>query len=123
MTASSSASSGSTAKPTRTARWKYSVYAPDLHGWQVGGSDRYDEEYLYDLQADPYELTNLIGIEAFRAVADDLRERLIRRMVPAGEAAPDIEPAAPRPGGQRSPKLPPYPSGGADAGSHGQRTH
>jgi hypothetical protein len=43
----------------------------------VGGSDRYVEEYLYDLQADPYELTNLT----------------------------------------------PYPSGGADAGSHGQRTH
>ena len=107
----------------RTARWKYSVYAPDLHGWQVGGSDRYVEEYLYDLQADPYELTNLIGVEAFRAVADDLRERLIRRMVEAGEAAPIIEPAPPRPSGQRSPVLPPYPSGGADAGSHGQRTH
>ena len=93
----------------RTARWKYSVYAPDLHGWQVGGSDRYVEEYLYDLQADPYELTNLIGVEAFRAVADDLRERLIRRMVEAGEAAPVIEPAPPRPSGQRSPVLPPYP--------------
>ena len=107
----------------RTARWKYSVYAPDLHGWQVGGSDRYVEEYLYDLQADPYELTNLVGVEAFRVVADDLRERLIRRMVEAGEAAPVIEPAPPRPSGQRSPVLPPYPSGGADAGSHGQRTH
>jgi len=107
----------------RTARWKYSVYAPDLHGWQVGGSDRYVEEFLYDLQADPYELTNLIGVEAYRAVANDLRERLIRRMVEAGEAAPIIEPAPSRPSGQRSPVLPPYPSRGADAGSHGQRTH
>jgi arylsulfatase A-like enzyme len=107
----------------RTARWKYSVYAPDLHGWQVGGSDRYVEEYLYDLQADPYELTNLIGVEAFRAVADDLAKRLIRRMVDAGEAAPVIEPAPPRPSGQRSPVLPPYPHPGADSGSHGQRTH
>lgn len=105
----------------RTQRWKYSVYAPDLHGWQVGGSDHYVEEYLYDLQADPYELNNIIGVEAFRGVADDLRERLTRRMVEAGEAAPTITPAPPRPSGQRAPELPAYPVPGSD--THGQRTH
>ncbi len=48
---------------------------------------------MYDLQADPHELTNLVGLANFRAVADDLRDRLIRRMVAAGEAAPIIEAA------------------------------
>ena len=35
-------------------------------------------------------------------VADDLRRRLIARMVAAGEAAPVIEAAPVRPGGQRA---------------------
>ena len=34
-----------------------------------------------------------MGLANFRAVADDLRDRLIRRMVAAGEAAPIIEAA------------------------------
>jgi arylsulfatase A-like enzyme len=77
----------------RTKRWKYSVVAPDRDGWRDAGSDRYVEEFLYDLQADPHELTNLIGSESHRALADSLRARLIRRMVAAGEAAPEIVPA------------------------------
>jgi arylsulfatase A-like enzyme len=107
----------------RTARWKYGVIAPDLDGWQVSGANRYVEDVLYDLQADPYELTNLAGVETFRGVADDLAGRLIRRMVQAGEDAPCIEPAPPRPSGQRSPALPPYPLAGTASSSHGQRTH
>ncbi len=74
----------------RTERWKYCVDAPDKNGWDDAGSERYVEQYLYDLEADPYELTNLIGIDAFRDVADDLKARLIARMVAAGEAAPEI---------------------------------
>ncbi len=66
------------------------------------GSDRYVEEALYDLAADPHELENLVGIDAFRAVADDLRQRLIARMVAAGEVEPVIEAAPVRPGGQRA---------------------
>lgn len=88
-------------RAVRTRRWKYSVVAPERNGWQDSAADRYMEEFLYDLEADPYELTNLIGLESHRQVADVLRERLIRRMVAAGEAAPVIEPAPPRPKGQR----------------------
>ena len=51
------------------------------------------EQYLYDLQADPYELTNLIGLESHQEVASVMRERMVRRMVAAGEEAPAIEPA------------------------------
>lgn len=85
----------------RTERWKYAVEAPDLSGWESSHADQYIETLLYDLHADPYELTNLVGAEAFRDVADQLKSRLLARMVEAGEAAPDIEPAAPRKMGHR----------------------
>jgi arylsulfatase A-like enzyme len=85
----------------RTERWKYSVSAPDKDAWNDAGSDRYVEEFLYDLAADPHELTNLAGLDTFAGLAAELRERLVRRMVQAGEAAPTIEPAPARPGGER----------------------
>ena len=61
----------------------------------------YEEAFLYDLQADPYELDNLIGISSYDDVAAGLRERLIRRMAEAGEAAPRIIPAESKKPGQR----------------------
>jgi len=77
----------------RARRWKYSVHAPDRSGVQDAGSDTYVERYLYDLAADPHEHVNLVGRKDYRQVADGLRERLIARMVQAGEAPPTIEPA------------------------------
>lgn len=88
-------------RAVRTQRWKYSVYAPHKDGVSDADSSLYVEQYLYDLQADPHELTNLIGLGSHRAVADALRDRLIRRMVAAGEEAPTILVAPPRPSGQR----------------------
>jgi arylsulfatase A-like enzyme len=88
-------------RAVRTQRWKYSVVAPDADGGRVPAAERYIEEFLYDLEADPYELTNLIGLTSHRAVADRLRERLIARMVAAGEAAPTIAAAPERTIGQR----------------------
>ena len=88
-------------RAVRTERWKYSVVAPDKHGSRDAGSDQYLEAHLYDLLADPYELTNLAGLQSHVEVAAALRERLLRRMVAAGERAPQIQPAPPRPGGQR----------------------
>jgi arylsulfatase A-like enzyme len=86
----------------RTQRWKYGVDAPDKHPWNDPGSDTYVEQYLYDLDSDPYELQNLIEVESHRPVADALRERLIARMVEAGEAAPTIYSPPNRPMGQRA---------------------
>lgn len=89
------------ARAVRTQRWKYSVTAPDKQGWKDPDSDRYVEEFLYDLQADPHELNNLIGLESHQEVAEVLRARLLRRMVEAGEAEPTIELAPRRRSGQR----------------------
>lgn len=83
-------------RAVRTARWKYAVAAPDLDGYQHPGSPVYVETELFDLLADPHELNNLIGMSSHAETTAVLRERLIRRMVEAGEAAPEIRPAQPR---------------------------
>jgi arylsulfatase A-like enzyme len=84
-------------RAVRTQRWKYGVTAPDKNGSKDPSSERYVEEYLYDLQADPYELNNLVGRASHEEVAAVMRQRLLRRMVDAGEAEPVIEPAELRP--------------------------
>jgi arylsulfatase A-like enzyme len=88
-------------RAVRTSRWKYSVVDPQKNGWVDSGSEHYVEEYLYDLEADPYELTNLIGLASHQEVARVLRERLLKRMQQAGEAIPEIELAPVRASGQR----------------------
>ena len=74
----------------RTARWKYSVVAPGKPGGRVPASDSYAEESLYNLEKDPHERDNLAGQPEHRKVADELKERLIARIVEAGEARPTI---------------------------------
>ncbi|MDQ3398910.1 MAG: sulfatase-like hydrolase/transferase, partial [Deinococcota bacterium] len=88
-------------RAVRTRRWKYSVAAPDKDGWQDPAAEHYAEAFLYDLEADPYELTNLIGLESHKKVAEVMSARLLRRMVEAGEVEPSIEAAPERPAGQR----------------------
>lgn len=85
----------------RTQRWKYGVVAPDRDGWQDAASDRYVEAHLYDLLADPYELENLVGFDAYREVSSVLRNRLLRCMVEAGEKEPEITLAPERASGER----------------------
>ncbi len=88
-------------RAVRTHRWKYAVYAPDKSPIDDAASDHYVEEFLYDLEYDPYEQRNLIGYESHKAVAEKMRARLVRHMVEAGEAAPSIKPAPSIPSGQR----------------------
>ncbi|MEK3726001.1 sulfatase-like hydrolase/transferase [Paenibacillus sp. FSL H8-0034] len=78
------------ARAIRTERWKYSVTAKERNGWHDSGSDVYEEEFLYDLHADPYELDNLIGVEWYQQITEQLRERLLQRMERAGETRPVI---------------------------------
>lgn len=84
----------------RTSRWKYYVQADGADGRaDAAGAPRYREQHLYDLDADPYELNDLAGIEAYIPVATVLRDRLLHRMAEVGEKRPDIEPAPSRPSG------------------------
>jgi len=79
-----------TGRALRTAKWKYSVRAEGKDANRKAGSDAYVEDFLYDLEADPHERTNLVGRPEHRATADALKARLIARMAAAGEKAPTI---------------------------------
>ncbi|WP_145021476.1 sulfatase-like hydrolase/transferase [Paenibacillus sp. Y412MC10] len=90
-----------TGRAIRTKRWKYSVRAVEPHGDRGGAADCYTEDFLYDLQADLNELTNLAGLASYRVISDELRGRLLSRMAEAGEALPRIENAPVKSAGQR----------------------
>jgi arylsulfatase A-like enzyme len=89
------------ARSVRTRRWKYCVVAHDKNGGKDSCSDRYSEDALYDLYSDPYELRNLIAEESHRETSEVMRDRLLRRMVAAGEAKAEIIPATRKSSGQR----------------------
>ena len=62
----------------RTARWKYSVRAPDKKGWEDSESSRYVEDFLYDLDNDPHERDNLVGDPKWADIRAELAETLKR---------------------------------------------
>lgn len=74
----------------RTKKWKYSVRAPDKPGW-APGNDIYVEDFLYDLETDPYERNNLVADSDFHSVRDELALILKRCMAEAGEEEPSIQ--------------------------------
>jgi arylsulfatase A-like enzyme len=77
----------------RTQRWKYSVYAPGRDGWTESSSDRYVEQYLYDLEDDPYEHRNLVRDPEYAHARARLRETLKRRVAEVEGETPEILPA------------------------------
>ncbi|MCA0991361.1 sulfatase-like hydrolase/transferase [Guptibacillus hwajinpoensis] len=62
----------------RTKRWKYGIVAKE--NTQMPFAETYLESYLYDLEADPYELTNIIESEAHREVIERMRFRMHKRI-------------------------------------------
>lgn len=76
----------------RTARWKYVVVADERHKG-AGCAPEYAETELYDLQTDPYELSNLINTKAHLPVRKALRERLLNRIAQTGEPKAKIRAA------------------------------
>jgi arylsulfatase A-like enzyme len=78
----------------RTKHWKYAVYAPDKDGGADMNSDTYVEQYLYDLDKDPHERHNLVSDPAFSDLRANLAQRLVQRMVEAGENPAVISPAS-----------------------------
>ncbi|MEF2070684.1 sulfatase-like hydrolase/transferase [Consotaella aegiceratis] len=84
-----------TGRALRTHRWKYGVTAE--YDADQPRADVYREVYLYDLDADPYEMVNLAGMPVFRGVADDLKARLLAWIAEIEEGhAPKILPAPER---------------------------
>lgn len=88
----------------RTRRWKYAISAPYDRS---PTTSQYQEAYLYDLLADPYELENLIGVEPFSEITTVLREKLLAKMQEIGEPPVTLIPAEPRKVGQRRPFIRP----------------
>ncbi len=64
----------------RTDQWTYSVSAPDVSGLSRKDSDVYKEEFLYNLEVDPYQLNNLINDSNYQEVKERLRETLLDKI-------------------------------------------
>lgn len=87
-----------TGRALRTHRWKYGVTADYDHASPDSAS--YAEAYLYDLDADPWEMVNLAGMDAFDTVTAELRARLLGWIERIEGTTPEITPA-PRRGGRQ----------------------
>ncbi len=86
----------------RTNRWKYAVTG-DASLVGQGSADVYHESHLYDLQTDPYELTNLVDRASHTGIRESFRARLLERMGAIGEPSVEILPASKiTPAGQRT---------------------
>ena len=82
------------ARSIRTKDYKYSVAVPTyLAGVTMGSSPIYIEDYLYDLNADPYEKHNLIKDAAYKQVRKKLKKILLDEMQQAEEKSAVILPA------------------------------
>ena len=97
------------ARALRTPEWTYVALAPQANPLKDPGSKRYQDYQLYNNRADPHQLVNMIGRldarwpddkillnyvghqRSMREITAHLRERLIERMVEAGEDRPEIE--------------------------------
>ena len=77
----------------RSEQWKYCVFDPTASDPSQPWSDHYVERHLYDLRSDPNEIVNLAGRSDMKEISAKLRERLIARIVEAGEPKPVITPA------------------------------
>lgn len=96
-------SESQTGRTVRTHRWKYHVRRPQepAIGPEPAGSDVYEDDCLFDLWADPWEQTNLVGMTPFAEVVVEMRARLVCRMTEAGEAVPRFIDAPEQPARQR----------------------
>lgn len=101
-------SESQTGRAVRTHRWKYSVrfdQKDEQGGWiSLPSAASYTDDCLYDLDADPWELTNLVGVASYRDIVANLRARLARHMQAADEPEPVFLDAPEVPTPQRQPE-------------------
>ena len=69
-------------RAVRTDRWKYSISADNA---DKPFADVYTEDFLYDLEKDPYERNNLISKPEYREIKNELRAILVEYMKKANE--------------------------------------
>ncbi len=62
----------------RTKDYLYSVYAPNLNGGEKASSDLYQDDFLYDLEKDPYQLNNVVQDPSYKDIKEKLRMRLLK---------------------------------------------
>ncbi len=74
----------------RTSKWKYSVCAPKKQGFIDSRSKLYQEDFLYDLENDPYEQNNLVANPNYKNLRIELSLALIKEMIKANEPIPKI---------------------------------
>ena len=74
----------------RTADYMYSVYAPGVNGGEAAASDVYADDFLYDMQKDPWQLNNVVADPAYADVKAELRERLLNWIQHAEGSRPII---------------------------------
>ena len=84
-------SEAETGRTVRTSDWKYCVKAPEFKPDEPY-SDIYEEEYLYDLHADPHERHNLVSDPAYAKVRTEMAELLLGYMKKAKEPEAKIIP-------------------------------
>lgn len=77
----------------RTKKWKYEVALPYTENAVETDNAFYYENFLYDLENDPYERNNLINHPAYAEVRTELAELLKEKIKAANEKIPEILPA------------------------------
>ncbi len=97
-------SDSETARALRTPEWTYVALAPSARPNHDAGSMHYQDYQLYDNRGDPAQIINLagrsdlpslvhnVGDRSITEITKHLRDRLIARMVEAGEPRPQISP-------------------------------
>ena len=97
-------SESETARALRTPEFTYVALAHDARPFHDQGSMHYEDYQLYDNRADPAQIINLagrhdppslvhyVGDRSMPQITTHLRERLLARMVEAGEKRPEIKP-------------------------------
>ena len=74
----------------RTDRYLYSVCAPGLNGGAAASSDVYIDDFLYDMEKDPWQLTNVVSDPAYAAVKAEMRQKLLAWIKRAEGVSPEI---------------------------------
>jgi choline-sulfatase len=90
-------SESETGRALRTRRWAYHVVGEGI----ASHADTYTEDGLWDLDADPYQLDNVIGLEGYATTADALRLLIVERIAQEEGRLAVVRSAPRSPSGQR----------------------